>query len=429
MWTRVRLDIGWIVLASTFLSTLRQCLVPESRELAIANATQAWGARTPVILTLSVRSGFDLLLRALQLPTGSEVLMSAWTIPDMVQIVRSHGLVPVPIDIDRRGHLNLDALREAISSKAKILVVAHLFGGRVPLDDIAQIAQQNGLLLVEDCAQAFRRIGDSGHTDSHVTMHSFGPIKTATALGGAVVSVSNENLRSSMLSLLESDPVQPSLPFACRVLRFSFLKLLTSRSIAALLWRCFGLLGIDGDRWLNSLGRGFSSHGLLSQLRKQPSQALLSLLSRRWKRYDFKRISRRMELAWILDEGISTAGNTAIACRKIDCFHTRWTYPLFVRNSSQLQDNLRKAGFDATSLCRMCVVPKLPDGRVASMAEKNRDLLFFLPWYPEMTDAAVAQLLAVVRQSADIVIEPTEFKNSAVFPQSPHTTTQLQKLP
>ena len=51
---------------------------------------------------LSVRTALDLLLEAWALPRGSEVLMSAVTIPDMVAIVRHHGLVPVPVDLDMR---------------------------------------------------------------------------------------------------------------------------------------------------------------------------------------------------------------------------------------------------------------------------------------------------------------------------------------
>lgn len=45
-------------------------------------------------------TGFDLLLQTLKLPAGSEVLCSAVTIPDMIYLLRHHGLVPVPVDLD-----------------------------------------------------------------------------------------------------------------------------------------------------------------------------------------------------------------------------------------------------------------------------------------------------------------------------------------
>src|ERR1700687_3249140 len=47
----------------------------------------------------SVRSGFHLLLSALNLPAGAEVLVSAVTHPDMVRILEAHGLVAVAADL------------------------------------------------------------------------------------------------------------------------------------------------------------------------------------------------------------------------------------------------------------------------------------------------------------------------------------------
>ena len=51
-------------------------------------------------MCLSVRSGWDLLLHVLAWPAGSEVIVSAITHPDMIRILRAHGLVPVPVDVD-----------------------------------------------------------------------------------------------------------------------------------------------------------------------------------------------------------------------------------------------------------------------------------------------------------------------------------------
>ena len=51
-------------------------------------------------MCLSVRSAWDLLLHVLAWPAGSEVIVSAITHPDMITILRAHGLVPVPVDVD-----------------------------------------------------------------------------------------------------------------------------------------------------------------------------------------------------------------------------------------------------------------------------------------------------------------------------------------
>lgn len=62
------------------------------------------------------RTGFDLLLQSLRLPKGSEVLCSAITIPDMLYVIRSHGLVPVPVDLDPKTlAVDMEQLRLAVS--------------------------------------------------------------------------------------------------------------------------------------------------------------------------------------------------------------------------------------------------------------------------------------------------------------------------
>ena len=74
---------------------------------------------------MSVRAGFELLLDALELPTGSEVAVSAVTHPDMCRIIQRHGLRAVPVDIDEdKLAPRLDLLEEAITSRTRAILVA-----------------------------------------------------------------------------------------------------------------------------------------------------------------------------------------------------------------------------------------------------------------------------------------------------------------
>ena len=155
MYARLRLDIGWLDLASS----LWHCAAPPDRATAQARA-EAWFAAGMssggALCSLSLRSGLDSYFSALALPPGSEVLMSALTIPDMWKIVEQHGLVPVPVDLDVRTLApQLDSVMRAASSKTRALLIAHLFGTRIPLEPYAEIARERGWLLLEDCAQAF----------------------------------------------------------------------------------------------------------------------------------------------------------------------------------------------------------------------------------------------------------------------------------
>ena len=51
-----------------------------------------------------------------------------------------------------------------------MILVAHLFGSRVPLDPLAAAARRHGALLVEDCAQSFRGPQSSGDPLADVSL-------------------------------------------------------------------------------------------------------------------------------------------------------------------------------------------------------------------------------------------------------------------
>lgn len=90
---------------------------------------------------LSVRTAFDLYLKALALPRGSLVVCSALTIPDMVKIFLEHGLVPLPVDLDPNtlapdpGALESEVEKASDdraegSGTVRAIYVAHVFGAQ-----------------------------------------------------------------------------------------------------------------------------------------------------------------------------------------------------------------------------------------------------------------------------------------------------------
>ena len=127
MWPRKRLDIGWVDVAALRASFV----VRWSRRRAAANVLAAWPADGQTLPTMSVRSGLHLILGQLDWPRGSEILMSGMTIPDMARIVRHHGFVPVPVDLDlNTAAPTLESLEKATTPPTRGLIFAHLFGTR-----------------------------------------------------------------------------------------------------------------------------------------------------------------------------------------------------------------------------------------------------------------------------------------------------------
>jgi perosamine synthetase len=380
MWSRKRLDIAW----SDLLFGVLRVLLPPDRTTVAPRVEGLWPAPEQTLACLSVRSGFDLLLGAIGLPRGSEVLVSAITIRDMVRIIEHHGLVPVPVDLDpQRMAPTLEQWRRAITPAARLMLVAHLFGGRTELEPLLDLARRHGLLVVEDCAQAFAGTGYQGHPQADASMFSFGTIKSRTALGGAILRIRDGELLARMRTLQAEYSVQGRWTYLMRLAKQSVLKALACRLASATVAHSCRAIGCDYDRWVNRLARGFPGDGFFVQIRRQPSAPLLAVLERRLRGYDPGRSERHVAkgkaLAAMLREGVACPGAAVVP-------HTYWVFPILVAAPNRMIDRLARAGFDATQGQSLCVVGP-PEDRPEQRATAAEDILariVFLPFYPEL---------------------------------------------
>jgi dTDP-4-amino-4,6-dideoxygalactose transaminase len=404
MWVRKRLDFGYADVLYGLTASCRRL----DRSRLVCQVRQSWTQAAECLPCLSVRSGFDLLLQVLGLPHGGEVLMSAVTIHDMVRIVHQHGLTPVPLDVDLRTMAPpVEAVERAISPRSRVIVLAHLFGGRAPIDPIIEIARQHRLLVVEDCAQAFAGSQYQGHPLAEVSMFSFGPIKTATALGGAVLHVRDNALLERLQAAHQTWPVQPEGQFRRRLLKYAMLKFLSARIIVRSVVGVYRAAGWDYDRMINGSVRGFPGPDFWRRIRRQPASSLLGLLARRLQTYDFRRVQRRTRSGEFLRQQLAGA----VALPGKDCLgRTHWVFPVMAENPQRLVAALLDGGFDATQGQSLCVVPAPTEraGLRALRAEEFLAKVVFLPIYPELPQAAVEKMAAIVRTQAvlDGVLSP-----------------------
>jgi len=80
--------------------------------------------------------------------------MTAINIPDMYQIVREHGLVPVPLDlnIDTMEPVNFDAIKPLITDKTKVVIFAYLYGIRYDIKPYIELLKDKNIDIIEDVA-------------------------------------------------------------------------------------------------------------------------------------------------------------------------------------------------------------------------------------------------------------------------------------
>jgi len=401
MWVRTQLKIGWTDLAAGALA----CLYPGDRQTLQAKVEAYFDQADPALshetmTAFSVRSGFDTLIQALGLEEGDEVVFSALNVKGMITVARKAGLVAVPLDLDV-DHMapTAEQLQRVITPKTKLLVVAHLFGTRLDLTPIFALAREHGLVIVEDCAQAFNGRGYPGHPMSDVALYSFGPIKTATALGGALVRVRDRDLLRRMRDIQAAYPVQKNSRQLKRVVQFAGLKIVTSRLVLGLLYRFYAALGRSYEDELANRARDVAPLGKVKQRRYQPSAGLLALMARRLYRFSEDSVAARAAAGRQLRDLI---GDAVVMPAQANDHHDYWVFPILVDNPKSVMNALRARGFDAADLPRSQTVAA-PQGRELfeprTAAQVLSDLLV-LPCYPDMPTAELVRQADLVRELA-----------------------------
>lgn len=144
------------------------------------------------IATSYGRMAFFHILRALDLPAGSEIVIPALTFWVIPELARRAGLRPVFADVDPATFtLDPAALEGAITPATRAVVPTHLYGLPCDMDPIVTIARRHGLAIVEDCAHALgatyrgRPVGTLGDA----ALFSFQTLKPLNAFGGGMAVV------------------------------------------------------------------------------------------------------------------------------------------------------------------------------------------------------------------------------------------------
>jgi dTDP-4-amino-4,6-dideoxygalactose transaminase len=148
---------------------------------------------------VAVNSGTSALLTALAglgVGPGDEVIVPGYTFIASLSSIIYARAVPVLAEVDRTFNLDPADVRAKITPRTKAIMVVHMMGNPARLDELKAIADEHGLLLIEDCAQAFgatykgRPVGAIGHAGAF----SFNVYKTITSGDGGMVVTDDEEV-------------------------------------------------------------------------------------------------------------------------------------------------------------------------------------------------------------------------------------------
>lgn len=172
------IDSGWYVLGEEL-----SCFEQEFAEYCGTRYCVGVGSGLDA-LSLSLRTFIQLG----ELEPGDEVIVPANTFIATVLAVSESRLMPVFVDPDPDTYnLCPGRVRKAIGPRTRAMIPVHLYGSISGIEELRRVADDNGLLMVEDAAQAHgamsqgRRAGSWGDFGAF----SFYPGKVLGALGDA----------------------------------------------------------------------------------------------------------------------------------------------------------------------------------------------------------------------------------------------------
>jgi len=140
----------------------------------------------------------ELALRAVGVVAGDEVITVAHTFMATVEAIIAVGAWPVFVDVcDDTLVMDTTKIEAAITKRTTAIVPVHLYGNPVDMDPLMRVANQHGLRVVEDAAQAHgarykdRKVGTI--TMGGAAAFSFYPGKNLGAYGDAGAVVTNDS--------------------------------------------------------------------------------------------------------------------------------------------------------------------------------------------------------------------------------------------
>lgn len=162
----------------------------------------AWSGTEYAVALANGTVALDLALKALGIGAGDEVIVTSRTFLASVSSIVNAGAIPVFADVDLDSqNFTADTIQSVLTPRTKALICVHLAGWPCDMDPIMALANEHGLKVIEDCAQAHgayykgRPVGSIGH----IGAWSFCQDKIMTTGGeGGMVTTNDRQLWADM---------------------------------------------------------------------------------------------------------------------------------------------------------------------------------------------------------------------------------------
>ena len=147
------------------------------------------------------REAMYFVLKELGITEGDEVILQAFTcvaVPTPILWLKAK---PIYIDIDPNNfNINIESLKEKITSKTKAIIVQHTFGNMVDIKRLKDVIGDKDIYIIEDCAHLFSTSTEVSEANrySDVSLFSFAQDKAISCVQGGLAVINNPILKSKM---------------------------------------------------------------------------------------------------------------------------------------------------------------------------------------------------------------------------------------
>lgn len=192
------IDTGWISSEGPFINLFEENFsnyIGRKFGVAVSNGSAA----------------LDIAVRSLDLGINDEVIVPTFTIISPVQSILNSGAKPVLVDCDiNTWNMDVNQIESKITPKTKAILVVHIYGLPVDLDNIIYLCEKYGLYLIEDAAEMHGQTykGKKCGSFGIVSIFSFYPNKHITTGEGGMILTDDVKLaeRCRLLRNLAFNP-------------------------------------------------------------------------------------------------------------------------------------------------------------------------------------------------------------------------------
>ncbi len=146
----------------------------------------------------------DVALKALGIGAGDDVIVTSRTFLASASSIVTTGANPIFADVELDSqNISAQTIEAVLTPNTKAIICVHLAGWMCDMDPIMQLAEEKGLYVIEDCAQAHGAMykGKSAGSIGHIGAWSFCQDKIMTTGGeGGMVTTNDETLWKKMWS-------------------------------------------------------------------------------------------------------------------------------------------------------------------------------------------------------------------------------------